>query len=387
MKFSTALFASFLCFVSVEAFGANLAALQYDIGNGVDSLVRSDVEKAVVDAVSGSSKWTLVDVNTTRGKLNPIVRDCFTNDCLAKAGEQAGAEAGLRLKFSGEAQIYDWTVETFDLRTGALLESRKGACELCGRSEVVRTFKASMTSILNDTNLGAVAKKEPAKEPVKKPAEPLKPADKPLEPAKTRPTEQDVQLVTIQITVEPPDARIMFRDAEIGRGRAVAEVGPGDHEFTFEADGYRIVKELVVVEGTATANQSLRVHLPKKDAAAVAVEVASRGPVDKLGDDRELYGWIGVGSGTGLLLLSLYLNSIDGDPTCDGPSEQCAELYDTDGLSFVTTLTGTALVTAGAGLLVWELLAGDDNTESTGPKVAPTVTPDGGAGVSLFGRF
>lgn len=387
MKFSTALFATLLCVVSAEAWAANLAALQYDIGNGVDPLVRADVEKAITEAVSGASKWTLVDLNTTRSKLNPIVRDCFTNDCLVKAGEQAGAEAGLRLKFSGEAQIYDWTVETFDLRTGALLESRKGACELCGRSEVVRTFKASMTSVLNDTSLGAVAKKEPVKDPVKKPTEPVKP-DRPLEPAKTGSTAQDVQLVKIQITTEPPDTRIMFRDAEIGRGRAVAEVGPGDHEFTFEAEGYRIVKELVVVEGTATTNQSLRVHLPKKDAAAVAVEVKSRGPVDKLGDDRELYGWIGVGSGTGLLLLSLYLNAIDGDPTCDGASEECADLYDTDGMSFVTTMTGTALVTAGAGLLVWELLAGEDGTdEKETPKVVPTVTPEGGAGVSLFGRF
>ena len=367
---------SSLLLVGSQAWAANMAALQYDVGNGVDPLVKDDVQSAMNDAVS-ASKWTLIDVGTARGKMNPIVRDCFTSDCLSKAGQQLNADAGVRLRFSGEAQIYDWTIEVYDLRNGALLQSEKGACELCGRSEVVRTFKASASSVVAATKLGAAPKKE------NKPVVETKPVDKPVDTV--RPTNTgDVQLVRLMISLEPPDAKITFRDAEIGRGRTEVEVGPGNHEFSFEADGYRIVKELVVVEGDTPSSMSLRIHLPKKDAAPQAVEVSSRGPLDKLGSDRELYGWIGVGTGSLLLLTSAYMSAIDGDPTCDGPAADCPDVWDTDGVSYVTTGVGATVVTAGVVLLVWEALAGSDDPKAV--KVAPTVSGDG-AGVGIFGRF
>lgn len=374
-KLSSVIFAA-LTLVSLDAAAANIAALQYDIGKGVDTAVRADVESAVVDGVKSNSKWTLIDLGTARSKMNPIVRDCFTNDCLIKAGQELNADAGIRLRFTGEAQIYDWTLETYDLRSGALLETRKGACELCGRSEVVRTFKVTIADVLNATSLGSTkTATKPKTEPV---VEPTKPVEV-VRPSNTA----DVQLVKIEISVEPPDATITFRDAVIGRGRATAEVGPGSHEFTFEAPNHRIIKELVVVEGDNSESMSLRVHLPKKDAAAKAVEVSTRGPVDKW-DDREFYGWVGVASGGVLLATGLYLNAIDGDPTCDGNLASCPDLYDTDGLSFVTTFTGTALLTTGVVLLLWEKLAGDSNPDAV--KVAPTVVP-AGAGIGVFGRF
>lgn len=376
MKKLSSIVIAALTLMSIDAAAANLAALQYDIGKGVDTAVRGDIESALADVVKSNSKWTLIDVGTSRSKMNPIVRDCFTNDCLVKAGKEVGADAGIRMRFTGEAQIYDWTLETYDLRSGALLETRKGACELCGRSEVVRTFKATATDILNSTSLGS-AKKE-----VKPKAEPKVEPTKPVEVVRPSNT-GDVQLVKIEISVEPPDATITFRDAVIGRGRATAEVGPGNHEFTFEAPDHRIIKELVVVEGDNSESMALRVHLPKKDAAAKAVEVSTRGPVDKW-DDREFYGWVGVGSGAVLLVGSLYLNAIDGDPTCDGNLADCPDLYDTDGLAFVTTFAGTALLTTGVVLLIWEKLAGDSNPNTV--KVAPTIVP-AGAGIGVFGRF
>ncbi len=374
-RLSSIVFAA-LTLVSLDAAAANIAALQYDIGKGVDTAVRGDVESAIVDGVKSNSKWSLIDLESARSKMNPIVRDCFTNDCLMKAGKELNAEAGIRLRFTGEAQIYDWTLETYDLRSGALLESRKGACELCGRSEVVRTFKVTVADILNATSLGS------AKAVTKPKTEPKVETTKPVEVV--RPTNTgDVQLVKIEISVEPPDATITFRDAVIGRGRATAEVGPGNHEFTFEAPDHRIIKELVVVEGDNSESMSLRVHLPKKDAAAKAVEVSTRGPIDKW-DSREYFGWVGVGSGAVLLMGSLYLNAIDGEPMCEGKLADCPEIYDTDGLAFVTTFAGTALLTTGVVLLIWENLAGDSNPNSV--KVAPTVVPTG-AGIGVFGRF
>lgn len=374
-KLSSIVFAA-LTLVSIDAAATNLAALQYDIGNGVDTAVRGDIEAALTDGVKSNSKWKLIDLGTARSKMNPIVRDCFTNDCLVKAGKELDAEAGLRVRFTGEAQIYDWTIETYDLRNGALLESRKGACELCGRSEVVRTFKVTVADILKSTSLGA------AKTATKPKTEPKVEPTKPIETARPSNT-GDVQLVRIDISVEPPDATITFRDAVIGRGKATAEVGPGNHEFKFEAPDHRIIKELVVVEGDNSETMALRVHLPKKDAAAKAVEITTRGPVDKW-DDREFYGWVGVGTGGVLLATGLYLSAIDGDPTCDGRRADCPDIYDTDGLSFVTTFAGTALLTTGVVLLIWEKLAGDSNPDAV--KVAPTVVP-AGAGVGVFGRF
>lgn len=371
MKISSFLIASSVLLATADVAAADLAALQYDLGNGVDTLVRSDVESALNEAASASSKWKIIDLDVARGKLNPIVRDCFTSDCLVKAGQQTGADAGLRLKFTGEAQIYDWSLEIYDLRNGALLESRKGACELCGRSELVRTFKASAVGALDAATLGPVTQNEVKPKVETKPVETDKPA-------------QGVDLVRLDIQVEPPDATITFRDAIIGRGRVQTEVGPGSHEFRFEAQGYRIVKEMVVVEGDSPSTMSLRVHLPKKDAAPQAVEVSSRGPIDKLGEDRNLYGWIGVGTGVLLLGTSAYMSSIDGEPTCDQDAVDCPDIYDTDGLSYVATFAGTALLTGGLVLLVWEALSGSD--DPGGAKVAPTVSPEG-AGVGVFGRF
>jgi hypothetical protein len=373
----------FSTFFISQAQAEDMAGLQVNFETGVDALVAADARQAIKDAFKGNSAWSYKDVDDTRARLNPVVRDCFTVDCLKKAGQQAQTKAGIRVSFSGEAQIYDWTVETFDLRDGSQLAIRKGACELCGRSEVSRTFRSTMDSVLSASKLksSGSTSKPPANTPVT-----TKPDTTPTTtPSTGTPTDTGVRIVKIDISTEPPDAVITFRDAEVGRGRVTVEVGPGDHLFTFTAEGHRTVKEMVVVEGDAT-NTALRVHLPKKEGAPEAVEVLSRGPVDRLEESRVVYGVIGTVFGLGLIGTGMYLGAIDGEPNCDGGTfSDCAEIYDTSTAAFLTTFTGTALLTAGGVLLAWEALAGSSSNEKS-VQVAPSVSPDG-AGIGIFGRF
>ncbi len=369
-------------------FAEDMAGLQVTIESGVDPLVAADARSALTEAFSANKNWSYVDEQLVRNRLNPVVRDCFTKDCLIKAGQQAEAKAGIRIHLSGEAQIYDWTVETFDLRTGVQMAIRKGACELCGRNEVARTFRSSLDGVLGESVFKATSTK----------TTPPKETTPVTEKTTTTPVQTqtgDVRIVTIEISTEPPNALIMFRDAEVGRGQARVEVGPGEHLFTFTAEGHRTVKELVVVEGDA-ANTTLRVHLPRKEDAPSVVELRSNGPVDRLGESRTVYGVMGTVFGLGLLGTGMYLNAIDGDPNCDsGSFTSCPEVYNTGTAAFLTTFTGATLLTAGGILLAWEVLAHDAPADAADApakapaaslKMAPIVSSDGG-GFSLFGRF
>ena len=310
--------------------------------------------------------------------MNPIVRDCFTADCLKKAGKSTGAAAGIRVKFSGEAQIYDWSIEIYDLGTGSKLAARKGACELCGRSEVARTYRSTLSGVLNEAtprSRPAVTKTEPTKTVT---------PDAPRQ-VETPATSARIKIVQVAIDVEPPSAVIIFGESEVGRGKTTLELSPGEHQLTFKADGYRTIKELVVIDDSPTnANMKLRVHLPKKDAPPEAVHFASDGPIDRMGSDRLVYGIVGVSSGLVFLGMGAWLAAIDGDLACnDSDAADCPEVYSTGGAAFVSTLTGATLLTAGGVLLAWEALAGE-STDTV--KVAPAVNGDA-AGLMVFGRF
>ncbi len=360
------------------AWAEKVAGLEFSISSDIDSRVKTEIQNAYDGAFKGNSKYELMDTKSTRAKLNPVVRGCFTNDCLMKAGETTKAKVGIRTKVSGQSQIYDWTVETYDLRNGKQLAARKGSCELCGQAEVGRTFKATVSGVLSETklpsrstNVAVKPKPDPEPDPVPDPVPSNVPA---------------VKLVKIKISVEPPDADITFRDAVIGKGRAEVEVGPGNHEFMVKADNHRTVKELVVVGDSSPESMALRVHLPKKDAPPEAVEVATQGPIDKM-DNRLIWGLGAAGTGAVFLGLGIWLTAVDGEPTCDdGSFEQCPDVYRTGAAGFITTFTGAVLLTGGAVLLTWDLLAGESNPQEANVRVAPAIV-EGGGGIGVFGRF
>lgn len=373
-----------------SAFAAKLAGLQVEIGPGVDALVREDIDEALGEALADVKSWEWVSPGRARASLDPVVRDCFTVDCLTKAGASLDADAGLRVRFSGESQIYDWTLEMFDLRDGALLESTQGACELCGRAEVVREFRRSVRDIAVATKLPsrrntAQTTPKPTTDPSPAPPRTVA-AETPDEPAPPVTTEAPAaDLVLLEISVEPADAAIKIGGKQIGNGTAAVSLEAGTYQIQFVREGYRGLEETFVVGPDTSRRAFMRVHLSRTDPAVVA-SAPSEGPVDRLGRQRVVYGALGAGVGAAFLVAGAYLSYIDGRPTCDdGEIEACPTVYSTGGAAFVSTLTGAALATGGLALLAWELLAGSSEAPAA-TAVTPLFTPRG-VGLSISGRF
>lgn len=385
------LVATLLCWSTVAA-AQTLAGLQTEVGKGVDANVRSEITSSIGETASSVDSWTWVETSRARAAMNPVVRDCFTADCLRQAGTAVGAEAGLRVQFSGESQIYDWTINIFDLRSGQELNSARGACELCGRAEVVREFKASLKGAIAATKVPRAAAKRQDTKPDMQPdgiserrpeqtTEPSKPTD--VEP--TDPQDSQIgDLVMVEVTAQPDDTIIMVDGEEAGLGSATVSLKPGTHELIFAREGYRGLKETFVVGPQTSPRTFMRVHLSKTDPDAVMVEPAI-GPIDRLGNQRITYGVASLATGGALLALGMWLNYLDGRITCEtGAFRDCPDVYETTTGAFITTFAGATLITGGAILLAWEYLAGEQEEETA--RIAPALVGDG-LGLSLGGRF
>ncbi len=362
------------------------AALQLDITGSVEARIRSDIESVTAKTFADTKGWSLESADSVRAKLKPVVRDCFTEDCLKSAGGSLGLRTGFAVKFSGESQIYEWTLTMYDLRTGSVLNSMKGNCELCGQAEVSKNYARTLTNLLNAT-------KVPDK--IEQAAQP-KSSDS---SASAGP-----QSVRLRVSVVPADTNIYLADALVGQGDATIPVGAGRHEVRFAREGFRGLTETILVNENSPESILVRVHLSETPAAPSVVQGGGDGPVDRMGSDgRTLWGWVGVGSGAALLTTGIVLAVIDGDSTCDGiPYSRCPEIRSTSGGAVVTSLLGGALLTAGVGLLTWELLSGNSSdssdakperpkrsragTSSVGVQLAPVVGFDS-AGLQLLGRF
>lgn len=366
-----------------------VAALQIDIASNVEARIRSDIESATTAAFTDVKGWTLVSADTVRRQLKAVVRDCFTEDCLKNAGESLGLRTGFSVKMTGEAQIYEWTLTLYDLRTGSPLNLVKGTCELCGQAEVSKGYTRSLTHLLQATTVpdtigegsqaGALA-------------------------------EMDGE-VRLRISVVPLDTEIYLGGVLVGQGDSTIPVSSGRHELRFAREGYRGLRETILVNENSPKSILLRVHLSETPPAPQPVQVGGDGAIDRLGEDRKLWGWIGVGSGAALLTTGIILASIDGDSTCsDRPYARCPEVRATAGGAVVTSLLGGVLLASGAGLLTWEWLSGqgsaggdvgesDDSGDSAGENVgalggavrrsvgiSPAAGLDG-VGLQVFGRF
>lgn len=365
------------------------AALQLEITGSVEARIRSDIESVTTKTFVDAKDWSLESADAVRAKLKPVVRDCFTEDCLKSAGGSLGLRTGFTAKFSGESQIYEWTLTMYDLRTGSVLNSVKGNCELCGQAEVSKTYARSLTNLLNAT-------KVPDK--IVAAAQPGTPDSSGLT-GKTGP-----QTVRLRVSVVPAETEIYLGDALVGQGDATIPVGAGRHELRFSREGYRGLQETILVNENSPESILLRVHLSETPAAPSVVQGGGDGPIDRMGaDSRTLWGWVGVGSGAALLTTGIVLAAIDGDSTCDGiPYSRCPEIRSTAGGAVVTSVLGGVLLASGVGLLTWELLSGNSSSSSeskpdrprrsragegtSGVRLAPSVGLDS-AGVQLLGRF
>jgi hypothetical protein len=389
--------------LATEASARDMAALEVNIGSAVDANVRDDIEAAVKAGVEGSGKFSYIAPGTARRKINPVARDCYTADCLKKAGDDTGADAGIRVRFSGEAQIYDWTIETYDLRTGKRVVSDKGACELCGRAEVQRTFQRSITAAATKTRIssGTASKPDPKPEPKPDPKPDTKPEPDPEPDVATpepTPTTRNDGRTRLEISVQPTDAEVFLEGESLGTGDQAIDLGPGTYELRFAREGYQGFKESVLVGQDTSDVMTMRVHMSKTDPDPVIVQ-SGGGLVDKLdSSDRVVYGTIAAVAGGITLGLGLWAAAVDGSSACgEGSFEECPEIWDTEGLAITSSVVGTSLIIGGLALLTWELLAGGpeetepeskDPTEEGGAEVdfSPAIGPEG-VGLQLFGRF
>lgn len=361
---------------------ATMAGLQVEVAPGVGALVRADVEAAIAPSFDDSTMWRYLDHTNARQRLTPVVRDCFTQDCLAKAAEATGALAGLQVQFSGESQIYDWSIDIWDLAGGQRIAGSKGACELCGRTEVVREFRRTLGEALAAANPPAPARQATSTPPGDTPPRQLEEPPAPQEPvaADAPPT-----LAMIEISVVPTDAAIFVNDKEVGAGQMTLSFEPGTYDVRFAREGYQgFAERLTIGPDGASGTTRMRVHLAKTDPDPVLVAPAE-GPIDSMEPaDRKLYGLITAGVGASLIGVGMYLAAIDGDPVCDdGAFSDCPELYDTGGAAVVSTMSGAVLLTGGLALVAWNLLSGGAEPETA---VSPTVG-DGNVGLTLHHRF
>lgn len=379
---------------SPALFALNLAKLQTHFGKGTDGKIIKEINATILSTVKNNSRWTYDTGAITKLGNN---KNCFTENCLKKVGALTGDIAGLRIRFYGEAQIYDWSIDIYDLRSGNVLKSKKGACELCGRVEVVRTFAASLGKTLKGAKIKAAPNTivKPSQKPksAKNPKKSIKPAkqvvsikaDKKIDKKNALP-DPDTYLkeiiTTLLIEVTPSDTKIFMNEKEIGKGSTTMEISPGTYNFQFQREGYAGFKETLIVGEANAARVQLRIHLSKTDPDAVHLPT-NEGIIDEM-EQRELWGWSGVGAGSALFLSGIFLHSLEGTKTCTkGTFQQCPEVYNTGTASIIATTSGAVLITTGIGLLLWETLAGASQSETA---LIPIMNKKQG-GVSLRHQF
>lgn len=370
------------------AWAGTMAGLKFDAGDSMDSRVSSAVRDSVVDAFDDVDNWSFKGFRETRNRLDPVVRDCFTSDCLGKVQDEMGAEVGLTVTITGEAQIYNWTLTFYNLYSGEEMKSRTGTCELCGRAEVERTFRESLKAAL----IGTATPRDPQA------------AGTPENSGSSTARPDTGAQIALRVSVVPKEATITLDGEKMGAGDVTEAVSPGEHVVGFKLEGFQGLRETVIVDENTNGPVLLRVHLSRTDPETVTV-AGAQGPVDRLGSNkRNLYGAISTGTGVVLLGTGIYLASIDGEPACsDGVAEsECPEIYATGGAGMTLGVLGTAAISTGVTLLIWEVLAGSpgedtagdsgdspDAGDDTGPEVrfGPSLAPGGGGGFLLRGRF
>ncbi|MGM0555156.1 MAG: PEGA domain-containing protein [Myxococcota bacterium] len=371
-----------------------MAGLKFEAGDSMDPRVSSEVRSSVNDAFNEVDDWSFRGFRKTRKRLDPVVRDCSTPECLKKAYEATDAEAGLGIEITGEAQIYNWTITFWNLRTGEEIKTKTGTCELCGRAEVTRTFRESLKAALIGTSVPEAPQADTA--------------DTGDAGGGDSGATEDTggKKVALRVSVVPKDAAITIDGEDAGAGDVTEAVGVGEHTVAFKLEGYQGLRETIVVDDSTEGPVLLRVHLSRTDPEAVKVSGGSTGPLDRLGaPKRNLYGAISVGTGAVLLGTGIYLTSIDGEAACDPgvPQDECPEVYATGGAGTALGVIGATAATAGVTLLIWEVLAGksettnDDSDGGDTPdagdddgaevKFGPSLTPGGGGGFLIRGRF
>ena len=354
--------------VTSSASAETVAGLAADYGDGVADTMIDDIDAELTDIFDSSSRYDWLPPDEARSELDGDLLDCFDEECLIAIGEQLEAPIGLRFDFDVEREIYEWTVDFYDLDSGSPLATEQGTCELCGRAETLEQFRASVHG-----NLVTLDRVEP-----EEPAEPIEPEPDP-----------DIAMTEVQIATFPDDARIFVDDEPVGRGEATIELDEGTHEVRFSHDAHQGLREEIVITEDSAPLFVLRVNLGTGPEEQHRVITRGDGLVDRIERQRPLIGWSAVGVGTALTVASYMLARLHNEPACasDVDIRRCPDRWRTAGIATTTAVVGTLGLATGVTLLAWPLLAGDER-DATEPDVSLAPTTDGeSAGFSIRGTF
>lgn len=362
-----------LATTAVVAAPGNAAAepavgLQTDYGDNTDPAVEDAVRDELLDVFDTSSRYQWLAPEEGIEQLDVALQDCFERDCLQQIGDELDARLGLRVQFDVENEIYEWTVDFYDLDAGISLASEQATCELCGRAEVLQQFRASLQGNLVTLDPGDIR------------------AEEPLETE----TDADSAQTEVRISVIPEDTRIFVDDDPVDTGQATLELEEGRYEVRFSHDTHRgLSEELIITEDSASL-MVLRIHLADAGSEQRTVFTRGNGLVDQIEPHRSTIGWSAVGAGAALTVGSFFLAGAHGQPTCsdDIALRRCPTVYNTAGLATTTTIIGVTGLIGGAALLTWPWLAGETQDEpvEAGFDVAPAVHSDF-TGLSIRGLF
>lgn len=348
------------------AFAYTVAGLKVEFSDQVQSPLLEQLEEALAQVFADSTRHDWIPANQARGRLTPIVRDCFTEDCLQRAGSTLGAEVGLRVEFGVESQIYEWTVQFYDLTRGRALTQEQGTCEFCGRTEVLEQFQASIRGPLALLS---------------------------LDESRPGPVETHIDVIEegvaeIRISVVPDDTRIFIDDEPVGVGNVTIRLEEGSYEIRFSHDTHHGLRETLVITESSAPLMIFRVHLRRGQGRHRAVVTRGDGLMDNIEDRRNTYGLAAVGGGVILTVAGYFITRLHGQPTCGNvPVSQCPDLYNTAFMGTTITVIGALSIASGGVLLSWPWLAGTQgDPQPMALEVAPAVNRHF-TGFSLRGRF
>ena len=337
---------------------------------------------ALGEGLSTDARVELVDEAGTAELLGDGAT-CADADCAVAAGEAISASLGVRAEIYAEAEIYDFTIQIFDLNTGEeVIPAQMGDCTFCPVAEALDAFRLTAASAIDrvdefpeptpDPN--AVAEVEPDTEP-----EP--------EPETAELIEGEIP---IGISAVPEDAEIRVNGQIVGTGRANLTLAPQELEVVILADGHDEFTEAITLTEAMVGPVYLRAHLTREVQVVEAPPRRQAQNRDTAGPsfNRRAVGGVMAGVGGASLVTGIALLAIDGNTNCaSGAVTACPEIYETTGGGVALTALGGLAAGTGIGLIISTLGGGDgDEAASRGRDVA--VSPTRGGAVVNFGtRF
>ncbi len=372
LRWLLALIASAIVLAPLTAAAEGVVGLDIDLGEISQTPLGSDLLDSIDDAFADDQRYRWISPSDARARLSSSLLGCRDEDCLLDIGDELDATAAIDIDLSVSSQIYEGTIQIWDLEAAEPLATRSITCELCGDSDIEAEFFAAIAGAIDDID----ARDDRAPDP----------ADTTLDEEPSEPGSQ------VRISVTPEDAKIFLDDDPVDRGDATLDLDVGEYELRFSHPDHLGLRETLIITEDSSPVFVFRVHLAAEPAGEER-HVITRGDgwVDDIESRRSTIGWSAVGAGTALTFTSIALARRHGQPTCDDdvPVQRCPDVYNTATWSSLTGLVGISTLTAGVALLLWPRLAGEDQEPepvSRGVQLQPSVSSQF-SGVSLRGRF